>query len=144
MNSSSSGNLINHWSMIRFKDLFSYMCLACAEVTSWSLIIETTGSSPFNESFLVLKDFSVSPTHSCGVVVKTLDWELVSYLFKYRNFCFWKEKSSVINLILNTKSEKHDSFSSVWILEFKTMTHGNLIECIEINEWPFLLYLYRK
>ena len=48
------------------------------------------------------ESFSVSPTHSwlCGVVTMTPDWESVG------NFCFWKEKPSLISLILNTKSEK--------------------------------------
>ena len=57
------------------------------------------------------ESFSVSPTHSwlCDVVVKTPDWESVGYEIKYRNFCFCKEKSSLISLILNRKSEeKHD------------------------------------
>ena len=51
----------------------------------------------------------MSPTHSwlCGVVLKTPDWESVGCEFKYRIFCFWKEKPSLISLILNTKSEKH-------------------------------------
>ena len=59
---------------------------------------------------------SVSPIHSwlCGVVVKTPDWELdlVGCEFKYSNFWgfFWKENPSLISLILNTKSEKHDCF----------------------------------
>ena len=47
--------------------------------------------------------FSVSPTHSwlSGVMVKTPDWESVDCELKYRDFCFWKERSSVISLILN-------------------------------------------
>ena len=59
------------------------------------------------------ESFSGSATHSwfCCVVVKTSDWESVSCEFKYRNFfCFCKEKSSLISLIINAKSEKHDKF----------------------------------
>ena len=54
--------------------------------------------------------FSVSPTNSwlCNVVVMTLDWESEGCEFKYRNFCFWKERLCLISLILNTKLEKHD------------------------------------
>ena len=38
----------------------------------------------------------------------TPDWESVSC----ENFCFfWKEKSSLISLILNTKSKKHERLS---------------------------------
>ena len=36
------------------------------------------------------------------------DWESVGCEFKYRNAFFWKEKPSLISLILNTKSEKHE------------------------------------
>ena len=55
----------------------------------------------------------MSPTHSLlyGEVVKTPDLESVGLGFKYRNFCPWKEKPSLISLILNTKSEKHDYLS---------------------------------
>ena len=43
--------------------------------------------------------FSVSPTHSWffGVIVATLDWESVGCGFKYRNFCFQKERFSLIS-----------------------------------------------
>ena len=43
----------------------------------------------------------MSITHSwlSGVVVKTPE-------FKYMNFCFWKERPSLISLILNLKYEK--------------------------------------
>ena len=41
-------------------------------------------------------------------MVMTPDWESVGCEFKYRTFCFWKEKPSLISLILNTKLEKHD------------------------------------
>ena len=36
--------------------------------------------------------------------------ESVGCEFEYRTFCFWKERPSLISLILNTKSEKHDCF----------------------------------
>ena len=50
----------------------------------------------------------MSPIHSwlCGVVVMTPDWESVGYEFKYRIlFVFWKEKSGLISLILNSKQK---------------------------------------
>ena len=58
----------------------------------------------------MIESFSASPTHSwlCGEVVMTPDWESVGCEFKYRNAFFWKEKPSLISLILNTKSEKHE------------------------------------
>ena len=37
----------------QFKDPVSHMCHAGAVVTSWSLIEEVTGSSPFNEKYFV-------------------------------------------------------------------------------------------
>ena len=59
----------------------------------------------------VAESFSVTPTHSwlCGVVAKNPDCKSVGWGFKYRIFYFWKEKSNLTSLILNTKSEKHDS-----------------------------------
>ena len=39
-------------------------------------------------------------------MVMTPDWESVSCEFKYRNFCFYKERFSLIRLILNSKYEK--------------------------------------
>ena len=59
----------------------------------------------------VTENFSMSPTHSWlfGVVVMTPDWESVGCEFKYSDILFFgKKKSSLISLILNTKSEKHD------------------------------------
>ena len=52
------------------------------------------------------ESFSVSPTDSwlCGVVVKTPDLGVQIQDF----FCLWKEKPSLISLILNTKLDKHD------------------------------------
>ena len=43
----------------------------------------------------------------------TPDWEVVGCEFKYSTgiFGFLKKKPSLISLILNTKLEKHDSFS---------------------------------
>ena len=38
-----------------------------------------------------------------GIMVITSDWESMGYVFKYRNFCFWKEGPSLISLILNSK-----------------------------------------
>ena len=69
----------------------------------------------------MLLSFSLSLIHSwlCGVVVMAPDWESVSCEFKYRIF-FWKEKSSLISLILNTKSEKHDRYAVLpywWIVK---------------------------
>ena len=45
VNSSNSGNLINHWSMNwdQFKDLVCYLCLTGAVVTSWPLTQEAVG-----------------------------------------------------------------------------------------------------
>ena len=74
-------------------------------------LAELVNSTKISQAWLkVTESFSVSSTHSwlCGVVVKTPDLESVGCEFKYRIFCFWKEKSSLISLILNTKSEKHD------------------------------------
>ena len=49
LNSSNSGNLINHWSMnwAQFKDPLCYLCLAGAVTAIWSLTQEVAGSSPF-------------------------------------------------------------------------------------------------
>ena len=46
-------------------------------------------------------------------MVLTPDWEVVGCEFKYSTgiFSFLKKKPSLISLILNTKLEKHDSFS---------------------------------
>ena len=56
----------------------------------------------------VTESFSASPTHSwlCGVVVKTPDWESLGFSSNTGFFLFL---SSLISLILNTKSEKHKS-----------------------------------
>ena len=47
LNSSYSGNLINHWSMnyAQFTDPVSHMCLAGAVVASWCLTQEVAGSA---------------------------------------------------------------------------------------------------
>ena len=85
-------------------------------------------SSRFSQALLkATESFSVSLTHSllCGVVVMTSDWELVGSEFKYRKFFFFrKEKSSLISLILNTKSEKHNyvNFSVHTIAKTETQT----------------------
>ena len=46
-------------------------------------------------------------------MVMTPDWEPVGCEFKYNTgiFSFLKEKPSLISLILNTKSEKHECHS---------------------------------
>ena len=58
----------------------------------------------------LLKAFLCLPltVGSVGVMVMTPDWESVGCEFKYSTgiFSFLKEKPSLINLILNTKSEK--------------------------------------
>ena len=71
-------------------------------------------------SLKVTESISVPSTHSglCGVVVMTSDWESVGCEFKYRSFCFWEEKPSLISLILNTKSEKDDCFVNVDVVGF--------------------------
>ena len=62
--------------------------------------------------WMLLKAFLYVPltAASVGVMVMTPDWESVGCEFKHRIgiFRFWKEKPSLISLILNTKSEKHD------------------------------------
>ena len=47
----------------------------------------------------VTESFYVSPTHSWlfGVMVMTPDWISVGCEFEYRNFCFWKERPSLIS-----------------------------------------------
>ena len=52
-----------------------------------------------------IESFSVSPTHSWffGVMVMTPDWESVGCGFEYMYFSFWKERPSLISLILNPK-----------------------------------------
>ena len=39
-------------------------------------------------------------------MVITPDWELVGYVFKNKNYCFWKEKPRLISPILNSKYKK--------------------------------------
>ena len=53
------------------------------------------------------ESFSVSPTHTWlfGVMVMTPDWESVRYEFKYSHLYFWKERPSLISLILNSKQD---------------------------------------
>ena len=50
----------------------------------------------------VTESLPVAPTNSWlfGVMVMTLDWESIGCEFKYRHFCFSKERSSLISLIL--------------------------------------------
>ena len=82
----------------------------------------------------VTENFSVSPTHSwlCGEVVKTRDWESVGWVFKYRIFfCFWKEKPSLISLILNTKSEKHEWFQRTPVVNLFWMSVSVSVSMIE-------------
>ena len=59
----------------------------------------------------LLKAFLCLPltVGSVGVMFMIPDWELVGCEFKYSTgiFSFLKEKSSLISLILNTKSEIH-------------------------------------
>ena len=60
----------------------------------------------------------MSPTHSWlfGVMVKTLDLESVGCELRYMiSFVFWKEKPSLISLILNTKSEKHNCCQKIML-----------------------------
>ena len=51
VNSTNSGNLINHCSMnwVQLKDPTSYICLAGKVVASWSLTQEVVGLSPCND-----------------------------------------------------------------------------------------------
>ena len=49
----------------------------------------------------------------------TLDRESVCCEFEYMNFCFWKEKPSLISLILNTKSQKREWLLGVWYNLFR-------------------------
>ena len=53
VNLMNSGNLINHWSMngAKFNDPVSYVSLAGAVVTSWSLTQGVAGSSHFNDNY---------------------------------------------------------------------------------------------
>ena len=39
-------------------------------------------------------------------MVITPDWESVGCEFEYKDSCFWKERPSVISLLLNSKWEK--------------------------------------
>ena len=87
-------------------------CLFCIRLAEWVELGE------FNQNQSSMTDRLLSPTHSwlCGVVVMTPDWESVGWGEGGSNairgilFIFWKEKSSLISLILNTKSEKHECF----------------------------------
>ena len=73
--------------------------------------------------------FFVAPAHNWlfSVIVMTPDWESVAYGFKYRNFCFWKGRPSLISLILSSKWEKGNcisrmKFFSVLISELEQVT----------------------
>ena len=49
-------------------------------------------------------------------MVMTPDWESVGCEFKYSTgtFIFLNEKPSLVSLILNTESEKHESWAEVF------------------------------
>ena len=55
VNSASSGNLINHWSMnwIQFRDPLCYLCFAGAVVASWSLTQEVAGSNNLLQNIII-------------------------------------------------------------------------------------------
>ena len=57
----------------------------------------------------VTESFSVSPTHRWLFDVMVMTPDLKSVGCDAGIFVFWKEKPSLISLILNTKSEKHKS-----------------------------------
>ena len=79
-------------------------------------------------------------------MVMTPDWQSIGCEFKYRNFSFSDEKLSLISVILNTKSEKHDWFPhqsfmrTVW---YSSVTNNNAPwwqqSIVQFNE-EFLLF----
>ena len=88
----------------------------------------------------ITESFFVSPTHSwlCGVVVMTPDWESVCCDFKYKIFCFWNEKPSLISLILNTKSEKHECLFAIrQLLTSSSFDNRNKTQDFSPQMFPF-------